>query len=343
MSPELQGMIENPTTPVGLAAPVRPRKIRESKRVRDSEEPDASSEVDPLAGVRKTPRGPILRSRLQGRSTGMMVDPLSIAIPAAEDQVAPEALAGSIGDRPQRTRKFDLSAHRAQRQVFKSVVSASLSSSVPGIPSQGRVSGEGGSDPRGSRTDCIHLAQAKTKELRASSLDKMVERDAYIRVAATVASNEYAALMEMRLYDFLNTEEEIEEIKGKLLLADKEKFGLEGDLMSMREKCKREINGREVAVRRACRLARRALIQEYDTILGLVRAKFLKKKEETAAEIRLQEVRARIEALSENKEGGFEIDEELARLKDKEIEFNIDYGAAVVSDPSLDCIDLPQT
>lgn len=156
---------QNPTTPVGLAAPVRPRKIRESKSefiviifvaigsqcphsyvssgVRDSEEPDASSEVDPLAGVRKTPRGPILRSRLQGRSTGMMVDPLSIAIPAAEDQVAPEALAGSIGDRPQRTRKFDLSAHRAQRQVFKSVVSASLSSSVPGIPSQGRVSGEG--------------------------------------------------------------------------------------------------------------------------------------------------------------------------------------------------------
>uniref|UniRef100_M4DSG7 Uncharacterized protein n=1 Tax=Brassica campestris TaxID=3711 RepID=M4DSG7_BRACM len=179
MSPELQGMIENPTTPVGLAAPVRPRKIRESKRVRDSEEPDASSEVDPLAGVRKTPRGPILRSRLQGRSTGMMVDPLSIAIPAAEDQVAPEALAGSIGDRPQRTRKFDLSAHRAQRQVFKSVVSASLSSSVPGIPSQGRVSGEGTS--------------------------RMIPAQAALE--ATVASNEYAALMEMRLYDFLNTEE----------------------------------------------------------------------------------------------------------------------------------------
>ena len=117
----------------------------------------------------------------------------------------------------------------------------------------------------------------------------------------------------VQVRDHLRTKE-IEELKGKLLLADKEKFGLEGDLMSMREKRKRKINGREVAVRRACRLARRALIQEYDTILGLVKAKFLKKKGETAAEIRLQEVRARIEALSENKEGGFEIDEELARL-----------------------------
>ncbi|KAF3529988.1 hypothetical protein DY000_02041411 [Brassica cretica] len=81
--------------------------------------------------------------------------------------------------------------------------------------------------------------------------------------------------------------------------------------------------GGEVAVLRACRRARRALIQEYDVILG--------------------SVRARSEALSEYKEGGFEIDEELARLRDKEIEFDIDYGAATVYDPSLDRIDLPQS
>ena len=185
------------------------------------------------------------------------------------------------------------------------------------------------------------------------------------------ASNEYTALMEMCLTDSPSREEvgehlltiqrlradhleaaqvryqwrteEVKELKGKLILAEKEKVGLEGDLMSIREKCKREINGGEVAVLRACRRAHRALIQEYDVILGSVRAKMLKKKEETAAEIRLQEVRARSEALSEYKEGGFEIDEELARLRDKEIEFDIDYGAATVSDPSLDRIDLPQS
>ena len=74
-------------------------------------------------------------------------------------------------------------------------------------------------------------------------------------------------------------------------------------------------------------------------MLGSVRAKLLKKKEETAVKIRLQEVRDRIQALQEYKEGGFEIDEELARLKDKEIEFDIDYGTATVSNPSLDRIN----
>lgn len=40
----------------------------------------------------------------------------------------------------------------------------------------------------------------------------------------------------------------------------------------------------------------------------------------------LQEVRARIEALSEYKDGGFEIDDELKRLHRKEIECEVDYG-----------------
>ncbi|KAF2564102.1 hypothetical protein F2Q70_00017668 [Brassica cretica] len=171
----------------------------------------------------------------------------------------------------------------------------------------------------------------------------MVERDAYTKMAvakarAMEASNKYTALMEMCLTDSPSKEEvgehlltiqrlradhleaaqvrdqrrteEVKELKGKLILAEKEKVGLEGDLMSMREKCKREINGREVARWR---------------FLGRV------------------VVRARSEALSEYKEGGFEIDEELARLRDKEIEFDIDYGAATVYDPSLDRIDLPQS
>ena len=46
-------------------------------------------------------------------------------------------------------------------------------------------------------------------------------------------------------------------------------------------------------------LARRSLAQEYDAFLAVVKDKLRKKKEETAAEIYLQEVRARIEALTE--------------------------------------------
>ena len=74
---------QNRAAPVGLAAPVHPEKIRQIKSefiviifvaigywcshsyacsgVRDSDDPDASSEVDPLEGARKTPCGPILR------------------------------------------------------------------------------------------------------------------------------------------------------------------------------------------------------------------------------------------------------------------------------------------
>ncbi|KAG2282822.1 hypothetical protein Bca4012_051479 [Brassica carinata] len=158
------------------------------------------------------------------------------------------------------------------------------------------------------------------------------------------ASNKYTALMEMCLTDSPSKEEvgehlltiqrlradhleaaqvrdqrrteEVEELKGKLILAEKEKVGLEGDLMSMREKCKREINGSEVA--------RGRFLGRVVVLIGPL-------------------FKSTTEALSEYKEGGFEIDEELARLRDKEIEFDIDYGAATVYDPSLDRIDLPQS
>lgn len=73
-----------------------------------------------------------------------------------------------------------------------------------------------------------------------------------------------------------------------------------------------------------------------------MRAKLSKKKEETAAEVMLQEVRARIEVLSEYKDGRFEIDDELKRLRRREIECEVDYSAAAVSDPSLSRIGLPQ-
>ena len=74
----------------------------------------------------------------------------------------------------------------------------------------------------------------------------------------------------------------------------------------------------------------------------MVKDKLWKKKEETTAEIRLQEVRARIEALTEYSEGGFELEEELGRLKDREISLDLDYGVASVSDPSLSRLDLPE-
>ena len=74
----------------------------------------------------------------------------------------------------------------------------------------------------------------------------------------------------------------------------------------------------------------------------MVKDEVRKKKKETAAEIHLQEVRARIEALTEYSKGGFELEEELGRLKDREISLDLDYGVASVSEPSLSRLDLPE-
>ena len=56
----------------------------------------------------------------------------------------------------------------------------------------------------------------------------------------------------------------------------------------------------------------------------------------------MQEVRARIEALTECIEGGFELEEELERLKDQEISLDVDYGLASGSDSSLSRLELPE-
>ena len=53
-------------------------------------------------------------------------------------------------------------------------------------------------------------------------------------------------------------------------------------------------------------------------------------------------MRARIKALTGYSEGGFELEEELGRLKDREISLDLDYGVASVSDPSLSRLDLPE-
>ncbi|KAF2544859.1 hypothetical protein F2Q70_00022080 [Brassica cretica] len=206
------------------------------------------------------------------------------------------------------------------------------------------------------------------------SLERMRERDAYVQMAvanakAMEASNEYAALMEGLLANFPSKEEiavhlltiqqlrgelevaweverqreeEIEESKRKLAAAEAEKVAIQSHLDSMKEKHWREIEGRDRQARKDRHLDRPSLAREYDGVLAVVKNKLKQKKKETAAEIRLQEVRARIEALTEYNEGGFELEAELERLKDLEISLEVDSGLASVSDPSLSHLDLPE-
>ena len=53
-------------------------------------------------------------------------------------------------------------------------------------------------------------------------------------------------------------------------------------------------------------------------------------------------MRARIEVLTEYIEDGFRLEEELERLKDREISLDLDYGVVSVSDPSLSRLYLPE-
>ncbi|KAG2264185.1 hypothetical protein Bca52824_071264 [Brassica carinata] len=47
-------------------------------------------------------------------------------------------------------------------------------------------------------------------------------------------------------------------------------------------------------------------------------------------------------ALAEYIEGGFELEEELEHLRDRGISLDLDYGLALVSDPSLSLLELPE-
>ncbi|KAF2611727.1 hypothetical protein F2Q70_00011135 [Brassica cretica] len=194
-----------------------------------------------------------------------------------------------------------------------------------------------------------------------SSLEHMRERDAYVRMAVANAKGRLAnfrskeeiaghLLTIQQLWGELDAareaerqlEVEIEELKKKLAAAEAEKVAVQSDLDSMKEKYRREIKGRDRNARKDLHLARVSLAKEYEGVLAVVKGKLEQKKKETAAEILLQETRARIEALTEYSEGGFELEAELERLKDLEVSLDVDYGLASVSDPSLGRLDLPE-
>ena len=137
-------------------------------------------------------------------------------------------------------------------------------------------------------------------------------------------------------------EVDFEELRKKMAAAEAEKVIAQNDLNSMEEKYKQEIEGRDRKARKDLHLARVSLAEEYEGVLAAIRGKFAQKKKVAAAEIILQETRARVKALTEYSEGGFELEAELERLKDLEISLEVEYGLASVSDLSLGHLDLPE-
>ena len=99
---------------------------------------------------------------------------------------------------------------------------------------------------------------------------------------------------------------------------------------------------RDQDIRRASRIARRDIEQQYREILGSLKVKWTNKKKEVSAEIQLQEVTANIDFLNELKDGGLTVDVELARLKEVERDCEDLVASATVPDWSISEHDLPQ-
>ncbi|KAF2614065.1 hypothetical protein F2Q70_00011982 [Brassica cretica] len=366
---------KNCATPIGLAAPVRPGKGRQNKKVL-LDRPHASSEAESSERARKARRGPVQRSRPHAQSLGLMVRPISIVVPADGARVTPNISAGLIGDRS-RGDDVDSPIHRRKRQILEDINSVGSNSSSSGLPPSVRVPGEGTSqvDPSArfpnvpevsalafsydndvlilEDPECLASIWRKirTSGCELPTLEQMREPGAYIQMAVANTKVSYLAIAsEISLRGELEAvrvkgqqcEVEVEELKGNLAAAEVEKVAIQNDLGSVKEKHRREFESRDVAARKECHLARRSLARQYDSVLAVVRGKLQAKKKETAAEIRLQEVRAQIKALIEYNEGGYELEEELERLKSQEISLDVDCSLASVSDPSLSRLDLHQ-
>ncbi|KAF3496662.1 hypothetical protein DY000_02052251 [Brassica cretica] len=99
---------------------------------------------------------------------------------------------------------------------------------------------------------------------------------------------------------------------------------------------------RDRDIRRASRVARRAIATRYREILESLKDKWARKKKEVCAEIQLQEMVANIDLLNELKDGGLTVDTELARLKEMEGDCEALVASVAVSDWSVSELDLPQ-
>ncbi|KAJ4889387.1 Uncharacterized protein Rs2_29135 [Raphanus sativus] len=345
------------------------------KRVEPPAEPsDANSDSVPPKRARGTPERRVLRSSSQAGSPVVLAKPVSVVPPAHSDQPesrVPGETSGDPSPSSSEPSKQDPGEGTSRLRPINlppgSPKTFSYDVNVPILENPEQLA----SIWRKLRNPSCELPL----------LEQMRGGDAYVQMAvanakAMEASNEYAALMEERLANFPTREEldgqltliqhlrsklsasqaseqqrakEVEDLKVLLtantaekVALEEEKVALEGDLESLKAKFKRDAELRDKAARRKKRAACRLVAKGYDAALYTARGTIRRRKAESAAKIRLQEVRAKIEALTEYGEDGFELEEELDRLKGLETSMEIDYGLAVVSDDSLRGLDLPQ-
>ncbi|KAG5393645.1 hypothetical protein IGI04_023608 [Brassica rapa subsp. trilocularis] len=99
---------------------------------------------------------------------------------------------------------------------------------------------------------------------------------------------------------------------------------------------------RDRDIHRASHIARRDVAGQCRKVLESLKEKWANKKKEASVEIRLQEVVANIDLLNEIKDGGLNVDAELARLKEMEKDCEGLVALVAVSDWSIFGLGLPQ-
>lgn len=91
--------------------------------------PDASFEVGSSERARKPRQGPVLRSRSQAQSPGLVVRPVVIAVLVDGARTTPNNSTGSVGDRP-RDDDVNSSIHQNRRRVLEDINYVDPSSSI---------------------------------------------------------------------------------------------------------------------------------------------------------------------------------------------------------------------
>ncbi|KAF2567055.1 hypothetical protein F2Q68_00026631 [Brassica cretica] len=229
-----------------------------------------------------------------------------------------------------------------------------------------RLVSEGDGSSFAAQSDIISLAgRMRFAGCRLPSLASSVEREAYpilrwqaLRFAIE-AFNEYVVTMEDHVVASRNDKEiesigfEIKRLSKELeatkregkkdsekieaLTEDWRRVHLENEALTSQKVAQRtRIAALEVErdrdIHRASRIARRDIAAKYREVLESLKDRWASKKKEVSAEIRLQEVTANIDLLTELKDEGLTMDAELARLKGMEGDCEDLVASAAVPD-----------
>lgn len=131
-------------------------------------------------------------------------------------------------------------------------------------------------------------------------------------------------------------------LKEEWRKAREEQMIFETEVATQKTKVAEFLAERERDIRCESRAMHCEIADRYRGVLALIENKWSDKKKELEAEIQLREVIANIDLLSELKEGGLIIDEELARLKQMEKDCEALSELAAVPNWTLSDFDLPE-